>query len=184
MTRPTTTRPAAIQPKRPTPETRLLGASAFLGRLGRARLYLRKITALRQLDDQRIGLAGGGIIFLEPGSQPRDFGTYDRIGAGIERRALSESLGADFIFLQPVRPAADRLLDQESQQCTGPFRRLERCARQDPVELLENGLPRCSGKVARARRHLELHLRQPFDFQRMLPWRAAACFPSRGAPTS
>jgi hypothetical protein len=72
--------------------------------------------SLGHLYDNRVGTAFGAIVLLQFRAQLAGLDAHDGVGAGIEGLPAVEDLDADCVFLQLVRAALERVLDQMAQK--------------------------------------------------------------------
>ena len=103
------------------------------------RLEGRRVSTLRQLDDQLVGAGLLAVVAHQPRAQPARLHAHDRVGARVERRLLVEDLHADDVLLQLIAAAGDGLGDDEVEE---PFEAIdlpERRAGEEALELPANG---------------------------------------------
>ena len=113
-------------------------AARGAGRL--AVLEDRRVAALGELDDQRVGAAFLAVVAHQARAQPPRLHPDDRVGARIERRVLVEDLDADHVFLELIAASRERFGHGEVQEPLEPVDLAERDARQHALELRPGGL--------------------------------------------
>src|SRR5215813_5710358 len=79
------------------------------------------ITALGQVDDNRIPGARAIVILLEARPKPSGFRSHDGIGLGVVGRFAPEDLDADHGFFQFLKASVEMPLHDEPEKSGQPF---------------------------------------------------------------
>jgi hypothetical protein len=102
----------------------------------------RRVAALRQIDEDLVGVTVLAIVANQPRAEPPRLDAHDRIRARVEGRLLAEHLDADHVFLQLAAAAFDGFLDDEREEPLQPIDLGERLAAEHAVQLLADGFLR------------------------------------------
>ena len=105
-----------------------------------ARPENRFVSALRQLDDQRIRAAFGGVVLVQSCPEPHGLGPHDGVQFGIVARVTPEHLDADDRFFELVVPALEMPLNKESKELGLPVVPCKGSTRKEVLQFLANGL--------------------------------------------
>ncbi|OPZ23783.1 MAG: hypothetical protein BWZ02_03093 [Lentisphaerae bacterium ADurb.BinA184] len=135
---------------RPIPELRGCAESPLPGRRNRPPGDGRDVGASGHLDQDGVVLSLGGVVLVELLPEAARLHPHDRIHTRVVGGLAVEDLYGQDRFLQPVRAAGKRLLDDELQEAAQAFRVPEKRAAQQPVELCTDGIRR-DGIPARPR---------------------------------
>jgi hypothetical protein len=74
------------------------------------------VGALRQVDDDRVGLSFVRVVGVESGAQAAGFDADQGIQARVVRGGTAEDFDPQDVLFQPLAPAAECLLHQEAEQ--------------------------------------------------------------------
>jgi N-acetylmuramate 1-kinase len=77
---------------------------------------VRGISALGNVDHDRVARAHGGVVRDQLRAQPADLDAHGRVDVGVEISAAIEHLDAQRVALQPRRVARERGFDDAAQQ--------------------------------------------------------------------
>src|SRR5262249_25391225 len=104
-----------------------------------AKLDLRRIGALRELNEDEIVLAVAARVVPKPLANAARLDAHDGIEGGIERFRTSEDFHCDGISLEPLAATGQGFLDDKIQERTAAQGLRESAAREDAVQLRAYG---------------------------------------------
>ena len=96
----------------------------------------RNVAALRNLDQDRIGLARDQIVALQRATQPPGFGPHHRVRLGVEAPVALEHGGGDGVAFQTVRTPGEGLLHEVAQKAARSLGDHELGAAEDTRQLI------------------------------------------------
>ena len=96
----------------------------------------RDVAALRNLDQDRIGLARDEVVALQRAAQPPGLGPHHRVRLGVEALVALEHRGGDGVALQTVRVPGEGLLHDVAQEAARALGDHELGAAEDARELI------------------------------------------------